>query len=145
MGSLCGVECQNCPTKEECRGCSATCGSPFGGRCIAAEYIKTGGKQAYQLFKKMLLCEVNEALDSLALPRAKKLEEIRGSFLNLSYPLPNGESVRFLKDDQIYLATQIELSDRGVCYGVVADMGFLLIAGYSVDGSLPELVLYRRR
>ena len=56
-----------------------------------------------------------------------------------------GGAVKFLDDKKIYLGTQIAFADRGVCYGVVADTTFILICRYSLDGSAPELVAYRKR
>ena len=38
-----------------------------------------------------------------------------------------------------------EFADMGVCYGVAADAGFILICSYSVNGSEPELILYKKR
>ena len=142
--SICGANCNECTMKENCKGCAATCGSPFGGRCIAAEYIRVGGREAYGLFKKNLLAEVNELLRSIGIPEAAALYELSGEFVNLAYPLPNGP-VRFLEDKNIYLGTQIEFADNGICYGVVADMGFILVCSYSVDGNDPELLLYKKR
>lgn len=52
MSSICGADCSACKMKAECRGCAETCGSPFGGKCIAAEYIRFGGKTAYETFKR---------------------------------------------------------------------------------------------
>ena len=37
-----------------------------------------------------------------------------------------------------YLRAQIELADLGICCGVVADAGFLLLCGCIRDGSEPE-------
>ena len=45
----------------------------------------------------------------------------------------------------IYLGTQIEIADVGICYGVVADTTFILICSYGSDGSNPEIVLFKRR
>ena len=39
MTGLCGADCTNCKWSAGCKGCRATCGKPFGGGCIAAEYI----------------------------------------------------------------------------------------------------------
>ena len=144
MSSICGANCNECTMKENCKGCAATCGSPFGGRCLAAEYIRVGGRGAYGLFKKNLLAEVNELLRSIGIPEATALYELSGEFVNLAYPLPNGP-VRFLEDKNIYLGTQIEFADIGICYGVVADMGFILVCSYSVNGNDPELLLYKKR
>ena len=71
MGSICGASCEECRMKDECRGCEATCGSPFGGKCIAAEYIKTGGKAAYDEFKAGLLAEVNALLRAEGITEGK--------------------------------------------------------------------------
>ncbi len=51
----------------------------------------------------------------------------------------------FLDDTKIYLGSQIEFADIGVCYGVAADTGFILLCSYSVNGSEPELIAYRKR
>ena len=64
MDTYCGANCFGCPFSQGCKGCIKTCGSPFGGKCVAAEYIKENGKQAYDEFKQGLLEEVN-ALSSL--------------------------------------------------------------------------------
>ena len=37
-GSICGANCEKCSFQDSCRGCAATCGRPFGGTCVAAEY-----------------------------------------------------------------------------------------------------------
>ena len=145
MESLCGADCSNCPFKENCKGCAQTCGSPFGGKCIAAEYIKVGGDAAYRAFKSSLLAEINALLRALDIPETDALFELSGQYVNLPYPLPSGESVKFLDDKNIYLGCQIEFGDLGVCYGVVADTSFILVCRYSVDGSMPEIVAYKTR
>ena len=99
----------------------------------------------YDEFKRKLLGEVNELLDANGIPRAEKLEELPGSFVDLAYPLPSGKAVTFLDKSKVYLGTQIAFADIGICYGVVADTAFILVCSYSVDGSEPELVAYKRR
>lgn len=143
--TICGADCSQCPGKDSCRGCANTNGSPFGGRCVAAEYIKLGGKEHYAEFKNILLNEINSLLKTNDIPEAKDLYELRGEYVNLEYILPSGEKVRFLKDNNIYLGSQIEFADMGICYGVVADTGFMLICSYSLDGSEPELIAYKKR
>ncbi len=145
MSSICGANCDECRARDDCRGCSETCGRPFGGRCIAAEYIKTGGAAAYREFRQKLLDEVNELLRTEGLPSALALYELPGQYVNLEYPTPGGEHIRLLSDRDVYLGTQIEFADLGVCYGVVAGTGFILICSYSRDGSDPEIVVYKRR
>ena len=142
---ICGADCGSCPTKAECKGCAATGGSPFGGRCAAAEYIKTGGMAAYAQFKQMLTGEINAVLAALEIGSIDGLYELVGEFVNLEYPTPSGEKIRLLNDKNVYLGAQIEFADRGVCYGVVADAGFILVCSYGVDGSEPELIVYKKR
>ena len=145
MSSICGANCKECNFKSECAGCEKTCGKPFGGRCIAAEYIKVGGLDSYNTFKEKLLSEINCLLKAEGLPTADKLYELSGQFVNLEYPLPSGKTVKLLNDKNINLGCQVEYADLGVCYGVVADAGFILISSYSVDSGEPEIVLYKRR
>ena len=145
MNNYCGANCERCPSRETCRGCRATCGSPFGGSCIAARYIRAGGIEAYRQFKNQLTEEINALLRARDLPAADGLTELVGGQVNLSYRLPSGKYVQFLKEENIYLGTQIEFADLGICYGVVADASFILICSYSVNGSEPEIVLYQRR
>ena len=61
------------------------------------------------------------------------------------FAMPSGEKVKLLNDKNIYLGAQIEFADLGICYGVVADTGFILICSYSVNGSEPELTVYQKR
>jgi hypothetical protein len=146
MGNgICGANCQECPYQEQCRGCESSCGKPFGGRCVAAEYIRAGGQESYALFQKKLLREVNALLAAEGLGEIDALFELVGKFVNLEYTMPSGEKVKLLNDKNIYLGAQIEFADLGVCYGIVADTSFILICSYSVDGSEPELVVYKRR
>ena len=45
-----------------------------------------------------------------------------------------------------YLGNQLECEYGGDrCFGVVADMDFILICTYEEDGKNPELVLYKKR
>lgn len=145
MNTYCGANCESCPSRENCKGCLATCGSPFGGRCVAAEYIKVGGPEAYRQFKQKLTEEVNTLLTAEGLGRTDDLYELVGAYVNLEYPMPSGNKVKLLDDKNVYLGAQIEFANLGICCGVVADAGFILICRYSKDGSEPELILYKKR
>lgn len=145
MNTYCGAMCDSCSFSGKCKGCVSTCGSPFGGRCPAAEYIKVGGMAAYEEFKEKLKTEINALLAVEGLPAAEKLFELVGEYVNLEYLLPNGEKVKFLDDKNIYLGTQIEIPDTDICCGVAADTTFILISTYGKGGSNPEIVLYKRR
>ena len=145
MNTYCGANCGNCPSKEKCRGCIKTGGSPFGGRCVAAEYIKVGGLDAYQAFKQKLLSEVNALLAAEGLGTVGGLVELVGQYVNLPYVLPSGEKAKLLDDKNVYLGALIEMADVGLSCGVVADETFILICSYGRDGQEPELIVYRRR
>ena len=122
-----------------------TCGSPFGGRCVAAEYIKANDIEAYKDFKKKLMDEINAVLEEEGIPTTERLFELVGHFVNLEYKLPGGKKVKFLNDKNIYLGTQIEIADAEVCYGVVADTRFILICSYKTGGADPEVVFFKKR
>ena len=143
--TLCGADCSTCPSNSICKGCEATDCKPFGKKCFVAEYIKMNGIEEYKAFKSGLLHEINRLLTTIGIPNADALYELSGSFVNLEYDIPSGKKVRFLDDQRIYLGCQIEFADMGVCYGVVADLGFILVCSYSVDGSQQELIAYKKR
>ena len=51
-----------------------------------------------------------------------------------------------MNDAKTYLGNQLECEYGGDrCFGVVADMDFILICTYEEDGKNPELVLYKKR
>ena len=99
----------------------------------------------YEAFKKTLIAEIN-ALEIDGMPKVEKLNALVGSFVNLPYRLPNGETVRFLDDNTTYLGNQLPCAfDDSRCFGVLANMDFILICTYEADGKNPELVLYKKR
>ena len=150
MGSICGANCNNCGygKNNNCKGCKETNGCPFGKQCFIAKYILTGGKENYELFKKQLVDEINN-LNIEGMPKIDDLNPLNGSFVNLSYPMPNGESFKLLYDDDIYLGNQVEseFNDGEIirCFGILANMDFILISEYGVNGDNPELILYKKR
>ena len=55
-------------------------------------------------------------------------------------------SVRTLSRLAAYLGNQLECEFGGDrCFGVLANMDFILISTYGPDGADPELVLYKKR
>lgn len=144
MGTLCGADCNACGFKANCKGCEETCGSPFGGKCVAAEYIKIGEKNAFEDFKNQIISEFN-ALDIKGLPQIQELYCLCGFFVNLEYPLANGTTVKFLDDKNVYLGTQVDSPYVDRCFGLVADMSFLLVCEYGENGANPEIIAYKRR
>lgn len=145
--SICGANCAQCPSVKTCKGCAETSGCPYGKQCFIAKYVLTGGIDAYDAFKKTLIDEIN-ALNIAGMERVTCLYPLVGNFVNLEYPLPCGDTVRFLKDDEIYLGAQIKnlFDDEGkTCYGVIARESFILVCEYGENGANPEIVIYKRR
>lgn len=73
------------------------------------------------------------------------LNLLKGSYINLEYTLPNGQKVKLLEDDKMYLGNQVEIEGKDRCYGVAADENYLLVCEYGCNGSEPEIVIYKRR
>lgn len=99
----------------------------------------------FEALKKQLIEEIN-ALHIEGMPRLDKLNALVGSYVNLAYPLPSGLAVKFLDDRTTYLGNQLETEDGSErCFGVLANMDFILICTYGCDGADPELLLYKKR
>lgn len=144
MSTICGVECGECCLKQKCKGCVETDGHPFGGNCIAAECIKKSGKLAYAQYKKRVIDEIND-LGIKDMPLLTELAELVGSYVNLEYTLPNGQKVKLLEDNCIYLGYQVEKTSSDRCYGIVVDDNHLLVCEYGCNGTDPEIVVYKKR
>ncbi len=109
------------------------------------QYAQLGGTEMLEAFKQQLMDEFN-ALHIEGLPKVESLNVLHGSFVNLPYSLPNGEVVQFLNDDASYLGNQLPCEFGGSrCFGIVANLDFLLVCTYETNGENPELVLYKRR
>ena len=107
------------------------------------EELSDGGE--FEEFKKQLVDEIN-ALGIEGMPKVEKLSALVGSYVNLEYPLPSGFKVKFLNDATTYLGTQLESEIvDGLCFGVLANMDFILVCTYESEGSNPELLLYKKR
>jgi len=99
----------------------------------------------FEAFKAQLIDEIN-ALGIEGMPKVEKLNALVGQFVNLPYRLPSGAEVKFLDDKTTYLGNQLESEFGGDrCFGVLANMEFILVATYEKDGVNPELVLYKKR
>lgn len=108
-------------------------------------YSSLGDKQEFTEFKRRLMEEFN-ALRIEGMPKVESLNVLSGSFINLEYRLPNGKSVRFLDDNASYLGNQLACEFGGDrCFGIAANMDFLLVCTYEANGSDPELVVYKKR
>ena len=104
---------------------------------------KLGDKDKFEEIKAQLISEFNTLLHIEGLPKVEDLNVLPGEFVNLEYTLPNGEKVKFLDDNATYLGNQLEGELK--CYGIVANMDFLLVCTYEENGENPELVMYRKR
>lgn len=108
-------------------------------------YAQIGGVDAFTAFKIQLMNELN-ALQIDGMPQVEELNALPGEFVNIAYHLPNGQCVPFLDDSATYLGNQLPcLFDDSRCFGVVANMEFLLVCTYGENGANPELLIYKKR
>ena len=108
-------------------------------------YHELSDNGEFEAFKKQLISEIN-ALHIEGMPTVTALNALVGAYVNLAYRLPSGETVKFLNDGTTYLGTQLEPAFGGDrCFGVLANMDFILICTYAAGGEDPELVLYKKR
>ncbi len=91
--------------------------------------------------------EITEEINSLGIKdlKTENLFPLIGSYVNLEYPVPNGQKIRLLRDDRVYWGNQIERPDSERCYGIVADEKYLLVCEYGCGGADPEIILYKKR
>jgi len=108
-------------------------------------YEELSDNGQFETFKRQLIEEIN-ALHIEGMPKVEKLNALVGRYVNLAYRLPNGENVKFLDDQTTYLGNQLESELGGErCFGVLANMDFIMISTYEAEGTNPELILYKKR
>ena len=109
------------------------------------KYEQLSDDGQFEMFKEQLIKEINE-LPIEGMPKVERLNALVGSYVNLAYPLPSGASVKFLNDQTTYLGNQLE-SEFGDarCYGILANMDFIMVCTYEAEGKNPELILYKKR
>ena len=108
-------------------------------------YEELSDNGEFEAFKQKLIGEIND-LHVEGLPKVEKLNALVGSYVNLEYKLPGGMKVKFLDDATTYLGNQLESElGGGRCFGVLANMDFILVCTYAEGGADPELVLYKKR
>lgn len=145
--ALCGADCENCGFGKTgaCKGCAETGGCPFGRKCMIAECIRTGGKEAHQRLVKTLLEEFN-SLRIPGMPQIRELFALNGRLVNLEYPMPDGSKRKLLDDRTVYLGTQVANEhSSGRCFGLAADTEYLLVGEYGAGGEDPKIVLFKSR
>ena len=108
-------------------------------------YEELSDNGQFEEFKQQLIREIND-LSIEGLPRVDRLNALVGKYVNLEYTLPNGEKVKFLDDRKTYLGNQLESEFGGErCFGILADMDFILVCTYEKNGENPELLIYKKR
>ena len=108
-------------------------------------YEKLSDNGEFESFKKKLIGEIND-LHIEGMPKWERLNALVGSYVNLPYRLPSGSTVKFLDDNATYLGNQLECEfGGGRCFGVLANMDFILVCTYAENGADPELVIYKKR
>lgn len=109
------------------------------------KYEELGDNGEFEEFKRKLIEEINN-LHIEGMPKLEKLNALVGGYVNLEYTLPGGAKVKFLNDNTTYLGNQLESEIvEGLCFGVLANMDFILVCTYEAEGKNPELILYKRR
>ena len=150
MESICGAKCDECDLykNKKCVGCKNNNGCPFGKKCFIAKYIEVGGKDNFEILKKKTIDEFN-SLNIDGMPTIKELYPLNGAFINMEYTLPNGKSIKFLDDNDIYLGNQVECEFNNDeikrYFGLVANMNFLLVSEYGIDENNKEILFYKKR
>lgn len=108
-------------------------------------YRELGGDEGFERFQQQLMAEFN-ALGIDGMPEVTGLNVLSGSYINLEYTLPSGEKVKLLNDNATYLGNQLPCLYGGSrCFGLAANMQFLLVCTYGPLGEDPELVVYKKR
>lgn len=104
-------------------------------------YEELSDNGQFEEFKQQLIREIND-LSIEGLPRVDRLNALVGKYVNLEYTLPGGEKVKFLDDRKTYLGNQLESEFGGErCFGILADMDFILVCTYEENGENPELLI----
>ena len=121
--SICGIDCTKCELSNTCNGCAETNGHPFGGECIVALCCQRGEKALCE-FKAKLISAFN-SLNIEDMDQVTELNALKGSFINIEYTLPGGQTVKLWDDNKIYLGNQLCKQNSDRCYGLAADEKYM--------------------
>lgn len=109
-------------------------------------YATHGGQENLEELKRQIIDEFNSLPHIEGFPKVEGLNLLPGSFVNLEYKLPGGQTAKFLDDNATYFGNQLESTLGGDrCFGILASLDFLLVCTYGEGGSNPELILYKKR
>lgn len=91
-----------------------------------------------------MINEINDLnLDFIA--QIEELYPLNGRFVNLEYEFKNGEKIKLLNDNNVYLGTQISKKDNSGYYGVIADNDYILVSEYDNNYQNAKIIVYKRR
>lgn len=151
MYAICGIDCFKCSFQSDCAGCIETKGRPFGGECILAKCCQNKGyahcgkcTETGCKLKSELIAAFN-ALGIEDMEEVTSLNALKGSFVNLEYAFPSGQTVKLFDDDKIYLGNQMCKKGSNRCYGLAADENNLLVCEYGDGGTDAEIIIYKKR
>jgi len=150
MFPYCGIDCDKCEWRENCKGCAETSGKPFGGgicpqaECCIKKEQKSCSECADCKLKNDLIAEFN-GLKIDGMPEIRELYMLGGSIVNMAYPLPGGETAKFWNDSNIYFGNQVEKTGSERCFGLAADVNYLMVSEYGENGADPQIVIFKKR
>ena len=107
------------------------------------ESAEVGRDGKFDEVKRQIIREFND-LHVPGMPEVQTLNFLMGEYINMEYTLPSGQKAKLLDDQTTYLANQLEVKD-GRCFGIAANMDFLLVCTYEENGNNPELLIYKKR
>lgn len=94
--------------------------------------------------KEELIREFN-TLNIADMGEVTELYELKGDFINLTYTLPSGQTIRLWDDQKTYYGAEICRPGSDRCYGLTADERYLLVCEYGNGGSDAEIVIFKKR
>ena len=108
------------------------------------KYVELGGEEMFDEFKKQLIHEFNE-LNVEGMPKVEHLNILQGNYINFEYII-NGKSIQLLNDNATYLGNELPCEfNTDVCFGIAANMEYLLVCTYERNGVNPELKIFKKR
>ena len=149
--TICGADCTQCGLQDTCAGCVSTDGRPFGGDCPLAACCRDTGCGRCESCTQ-LPCGLRERMiaefRAFGIPELAGLDALyalKGALVNLEYTLPSGQAVKFLKNDNLYLGSQLRKTGTDRWYGLAGDADCLLVSEYGDDGADAQLLVYKKR
>lgn len=93
--------------------------------------------------KERLIKEFN-TLNITDMDEVKELYEGKGSFVNLNFTMPSGQTIKVWDDNKTYYINQVEKRGSTKCYGLTADEHYILVCEYGEYGSDAEIIIFKR-